>query len=108
MTPTESRLKEIERTLAMDGLIGLFGRNDMQFMVDLVREQERKLGIAVEALQYYAVPAKEADLEDIPGSWNEYGCGCCAGNYDKDGIVDCGSSVQGLTARNALAEIRKE
>lgn len=61
-------------------------------LIELVRKKD-------EALQFYAHPKK--DLK--PGDRNEFGCSCCAGTIDSDGICDHNRNIVGLTAREALS-----
>jgi hypothetical protein len=70
----------------------------------LLRDQ-RKLKIADKALRYYAQGEELSGSE--PGVLNEFGCGCCAGVNDAEGMSSYDKSVIGSTARDALAEMEK-
>lgn len=75
---------------------------DAQFCSDWLKDEIRRvltaLKEATEALEWYG-DAQKAVLE--------FGCGCCAGTLDADGIIDCNPSVQGDHARHALAKIKE-
>lgn len=56
------------------------------------------------ALKFYA-QGKLNSNDDLPeGTRLEFGCGCCAGLINAEGMSDYDSDVIGLTAREALAE----
>lgn len=73
--------------------------------VNMIKELEAKLAIAIEALEYYA-KGSLYPLNFKPGMLSEFGCGCCAGRVDEDSTIDPDSSVVGLTAREALQKIK--
>lgn len=66
---------------------------------------EEKLDIAIKALEYYAKGATTREDRDTPFARMEFGCGCCAGVNDDEGICDGNTTIQGLTALEALEKI---
>lgn len=70
-------------------------------LLDDIDLLERKLKRAVEALKFYS----DSNPEREPGKRIEFGCGCCAYTIGEDDEPDYDASVQGLTAREALAKI---
>lgn len=64
---------------------------------------EKTIEILKTALMFYAYPKHYLDFVD--GDRSEFGCGCCAGIYRKEGGLDYDDSIVGLTAREALARI---
>lgn len=50
------------------------------------------------ALEWYAAAPRPKE----PGEVDEFGCGCCAGIYDAEGILENDSGVRGQRARKAL------
>lgn len=63
------------------------------------------LGECVKVLEWYG-DAPNHDRARDPGEVSEFGCGCCAGTIDPDGINDFDTGVQGKRARDTLARVR--
>jgi hypothetical protein len=56
------------------------------------------------ALEYYA-KGRSKYKDDPSGTIQEFGCGCCAGTVESDGIIDPDERVIGKTAREALQKL---
>jgi hypothetical protein len=81
---------------------------EMDLLLEAAKYFEKELAasrkeceVLREGLSWYA-SAPTHEKSDEPGYVNEFGCGCCAGTLDADGICGHDSDVQGSRARAAL------
>lgn len=74
----------------------------MQPLMDINRFQRALLIRYKDALEFYAKGKGLEHEYDTPDLRREFGCGCCAGTNDSEGMLDFDRAVIGLTAREAL------
>lgn len=80
---------------------------DTAFTLALDPDAVLALVAAVQALEFYAKGGSDWDSWDSPeGYRREFGCSCCAGTV-RNGELGYDSDVQGLTAREALADLTR-